>query len=157
MNKHELTAHLETVQRELESAISDLPPASFIAASTADAWSAKDILAHLAAWTARCITILFDAEEGQEPDEVDAMLTGAVKLKASDYDALKDRPLELVLGDWRGAHKQLLKRLNNWDETLLFDAHGFSWLHGRSLGAFVDGEIGGRGQAFVTQLKAFGH
>lgn len=154
MNKQELATHLDAVQAALEAAVSALPAASLAATSTAGAWSAKDILAHLAMWTARCITILFTAEEGQEPDDVERMLTDADGLKTADYDALKDRPLELVLGDWRGAHKQLLRRLNNWDESDLFDARAYSWLHGRSLGAFVDSEIGDRGQACAKQLLA---
>jgi uncharacterized damage-inducible protein DinB len=133
MNKQELIISLESAQNGLEEAINSLSPEQLTATGAVGVWSVKDVLAHVAAWTARCITILFNAE---------------------DYETLKDRPLDLVLGDWRSANRQLVKRLGGWKEDDLFDLKRFSWLRGQSLGEFIGSEIADHARDHEKQIRA---
>ena len=48
---------------------------------------------HLALWTARNITVVYQAEQGQKPADIDAMFDHYDALNAEDYEAQKDRPL----------------------------------------------------------------
>ena len=82
MNKQELISKLESAQAGLEESIAPMTPERMIASGADGTWSVKVMLAHLAMWTARCVTLLFAAEHGQapEPEDVDRML--------DDWDAL---------------------------------------------------------------------
>ena len=153
MNKQELIITLESAQAGLEEAITPLSPEQITAAGAVGAWSVKDVLAHMTAWTARCITILFNAEHQQEPEDADRMLDDWDALNAEDYAGLKDRPLDLVLGDWRGANRQLIKRLGGWQESELFDPQRFAWLRGQSLGEFIGNEIANHARDHEKQIR----
>jgi hypothetical protein len=154
MNKQELIISLESAQNGLEEAINSLSPEQLTATGAVGVWSVKDVLAHVAAWTARCITILFNAERQEEPEDVNRMLDDWNALNAEDYETLKDRPLDLVLGDWRSANRQLVKRLGGWKEDDLFDLKRFSWLRGQSLGEFIGSEIADHARDHEKQIRA---
>ena len=141
MNKQELISHIVTEQSLLEQVLAGLTPDQMTTAEAIGEWSVKDVVAHLTAWTARCVTVIFHAEQDEVPEEIDKFLDTWDPLNAEDHELMKDRPLELVLGDYRGSHRQLIRRLNNWDDAALFDATHFAWLRGKSLGQFVAGEV----------------
>lgn len=92
-------------------------------------------------WTARCVTLVFDAEQGQASDDIESMFGNYDIQNAEYYEAQKDRPLERVLADFRGVHRQLLKRLGAWDQSALFDKARFPWLRGQSLGEFIEDAV----------------
>ena len=83
------------------------------------------------------MTLVYSAEHGKKPREIDAMLDSNDALNTEDYQALKERPLEQVLADMRGAHKQLLRRLGGWDELDLFSKSRYPWLRATSVGDFL--------------------
>jgi hypothetical protein len=109
-------------------------------------WSVKDILAHLAMWTSRNVTVVYQAEQGQKPAEIDAMLDDYEALNAADYEVQKERPLDRILADLRGTHKQLLRRLGAWNEADLSDKARYSWLRGQSMGDFLVDGVGHEAQ-----------
>jgi Protein of unknown function (DUF1706) len=141
MNKQELISQVASERSRLEEVIAALTPEQIIAANAIGVWSVKDVLGHLTAWTARCVTVIFHAEDNQEPEDIDAMLDSWDALNAEDHELQKDRPLELVLSDFRGSHRQLLRRLNGWNDADLFDTRRFQWLRGMSLGHFISTEV----------------
>jgi hypothetical protein len=141
MTKKELIAKLEAAREQLEAAIEPLTPEQMITERAIGEWSVKDVLAHLAVNTARCVTLVFSAEQGKKPREIDAVLDSSDALNAADYIVLKDRALEQILADLRGAHKQLLRRLGDWDEGHLFSRDLFVWLRGQSVGDFLADEV----------------
>ena len=144
MNKQALMERLVIERDTLNAVLESLTPEQMTAAP-ADGWSVKDNLAHLAVWTARMITLLFSAERGQKPPDIDGMLeTDRAEVdaqNAQDYAAQKDRPLDRVLSDFHGAHRQLLKRLATWNEADLFDTRKFSWARGHSVADLVLSEV----------------
>ena len=145
MNKQGLIAYLEEERAKLDVVLAQVKPEQMMQAGVCGEWSVKDVVAHLAVWTSREVTILFQAERGQKisygvPDD------GAndwVTVNRKDYEQQKDRPLERVLEDFHGAHKQLIRRLNAWkDEVALFQAGKFEG----TKSSLADKMIGGVGE-----------
>ena len=145
MNKQELIGYLEDERAKLEAVLARVKPEQMTQAGVCGQWSVKDIVAHLAVWTSREVTVLFQAERGQKigygvPDD------GAndwANVNGKDYELQKNRPLERILEDFRGAHKQLLKRLTAWqDEAALFQSNKFVG----SKGSLAEKMIGGVGE-----------
>jgi uncharacterized protein (TIGR03083 family) len=140
MNKAELIEAIKTERAALEAVLATLTPPQMHVAGVCGEWSVKDILAHLASWAARGITLAFEAERGAKP----SYPTGAgdpnwVKLNAADHATQKDRPLDRVLADFRGTHTQLLKRIDALSPELLFDARHWQ-LRGRPLAHVLSGD-----------------
>jgi hypothetical protein len=94
------------------------------------------MLAHLALWCSRAVTVVFQAERGQQPSlgVPDDSAAGWASVNARDIEQQRDRPLDRVLADFRGSHAQLIKRLQAWsDEAALFDRARYPSLRGASL------------------------
>jgi uncharacterized protein (TIGR03083 family) len=142
MTKQELISTIEAERAKLDTLIGTLSDAQMNEPNAVGEWSVKDTLAHLAMWTSRNITVIYQAEQGQKAEELDEMFDDADALNAADYETQKDRPLDRILSDLRGTHKQLLRRLNAWNEADLFDQTLYSWLRGQSLGDFLVDAVG---------------
>ena len=56
----------------------------------------KDVLAHLAMWDSRAVTLLFQAERGSKLQLPQSHAPDWADVNASDYASQKDRPLERV-------------------------------------------------------------
>jgi hypothetical protein len=156
MNKQQLISTIEAERDKLEEAVAALSPGQVTEPNLIGTWSVKDVLAHLAVWCSRCVTAIFNAEQGQKPEDIDAMFDQYDTLNAEDYQTQKDRVLDQVLADYRGVHRQLVRRLNDWKEADLFDKRRFPWLRGQSIADFVVSEVPGheaehRGQ--IEQLR----
>lgn len=137
--KAALLADIETTHAALEATLARVPSSQMTTPGVTGEWSVKDILAHIAVWRSRAITQMFKAEQGQPPKlEIPPALAKAANwlelLNAQEYAAQKDRPLERVMADFSGSHRQLVKRLSGWgDEAALFDRKRHPALNGRSL------------------------
>ncbi|HQV68626.1 MAG TPA: ClbS/DfsB family four-helix bundle protein [Thermoflexales bacterium] len=137
--KAALLADIETTHAALEATLARVPSSQMSAPGVTGEWSVKDILAHIAMWRSRAITQMFKAEQGQPPKmEIPATLAKAANwldlFNAQEYAAQKDRPLDRVMADFGGSHRQLVKRLRAWgDEAALFDPKRYPALNGRSL------------------------
>ena len=153
MTKQELLSKLEAARAQLETAIEPLTPEQMVTERAIGDWSVKDVLAHLAVWTSRCVTLVYSAQQDVKPREIDAMLDSYDALNAEDYLALKERPLERILADLRGAHKQLLRRLGDCDEGDLFASSRYPWLRGTSMGDFLAGEVAAHDADHAQQIE----
>lgn len=138
-NTSALLTAIRAERARLVRVIEDVPPDRLALPGAVGEWSVKDVLAHLAAWTARAVTLLFQAERGKPPSYGVKESDGWVdRLNAQDYAGQKDRPIERILADFHGAHAQLIKRLEAWrDERALFDAARYASLGGASLAEHV--------------------
>ena len=155
MTKQELLSRLEDERARLEDVTRALTPDQMTSAGAVGDWSVKDVLAHLAMWTSRCVTVVFQAEQGQQPEDVGAMLDDFEALNAEDYQLQKDRSLEQVLSDFRGTHRQLLRRLNAWAEADLANKKRFAYLRGQSLGEFINSEVADHDAEHRQQIEAW--
>jgi hypothetical protein len=155
MTRAELIAELESERARLNAVLAGVQPDQVGLPEVSGTWSVKDMAAHLAVWTARLITVLFHAERGGEPPEINRMLDDWDALNDEDYQAHKDRPYDRVMSDFHASHRQLIKRLSAWREDDLLDAGRFPWLRGRSMGEFVRQEAAEHDADHRAQIEAW--
>lgn len=100
---------IETAYAEVEAAIARLSPAQLTTLHDADGWSAKDHIAHLAAWRRGLVALLEHGDmvgamgvaPGQSLDETNAEL----------YAQARNTSAAKALDDLRRAHRQVLAAL----------------------------------------------
>jgi hypothetical protein len=123
--KAELLERIHQAYAALEQTIGRLSDQQLIA-TPADGWSAKDILAHIAAW--QQILLRFHIEK--QPFSAAAPGIG-VDYASSDVDTIndalyrrdRDRTLAEVLDTFRRSHQQMLAIIAGMSEAVLFDVY----------------------------------
>ena len=133
MNKDELLDALEDEREKLIEAIDDLSDEVMLEQGVIGEWSVKDILAHLNAWEAELIKLLWHVRQGQKP--------ATAQMQEAEVDARnqvyfvqsRERPLELVLTDFEGIRKQTIRRVEAFSNKELTDPARYGWLKGRAL------------------------
>jgi hypothetical protein len=96
---------------------------------------------------------LYYAEQNQSPPDVDELFKHDDMVSMEDYASQKDRPLDLVLADFHGTHRQLLKRLSTWKEAALLDEQRYPWLRGRSLADLLARGVAEQDAAYRRQIR----
>lgn len=95
-----------------------------------NAWSGKDLIAHLTAWDQQTLHVLNDIAGGNtphlEPIDVDAF-------NAETVAASRSRPLHAVLTDSQHTFQELLNHIQQMPEDDLINPQRFNWLHGKAL------------------------
>lgn len=158
MDKRELIANIQTERERLNAVLAQVPAERMTEPGVAGDWSIKDILAHLAVWSSRAVTLLFQVERGGKLQLPQSNSTDWQDVNAQDYDAQKDRPLDRVLADFHGAHSQLIKRLQAWpDEKALFDNGRFAALKNGALADYLWGDSGEHDAEHRAQIEAWLH
>jgi hypothetical protein len=100
-----------------------------------DAWTRKDVLAHLEAWERRVVALLEILRAGAEPDddgETD-------QLNERFYRAGRDRALDDVRAGEREAYAAVLAAVDGASDEELFDGHHFAWTDGDPLADWFRG------------------
>jgi hypothetical protein len=156
MDKSEFISNIRSEREKLDAVLAQVQPEDMLRPGVVGEWSVKDVLAHLAIWGSRAVTLLFQAERGSKLHLPQSNTSDWADVNASDYASQMDRPLERVLADYHGAHAQLVKRLEGWkDEAMLFDPQRFSQLKGRSLADYVWGDSGEHDAEHREQIEAW--
>jgi hypothetical protein len=138
MDKRELIDGIQREREQLNAVLARVPAARMTEPGVAGVWSVKDVLAHLAVWSSRAVTVMFQAERGVKLQLPQFTSADWADLNAKDYEAQKERPLDRILADYHSVNGQIVKRLHAWmDEPALFDSRRFPALEGVSLGAWV--------------------
>jgi hypothetical protein len=153
-----LIAGIESERERLNDVLERVPPERMDEPNAIGAWSVKDALAHLAVWSSRAITMLFQAEHGGKPIPPSALFKTSdwTVINAADYAEQKSRPLDLILGDFDGTHEQLLLRLEAWqDEAALFDPQRYASLNGNALASYVWGDSGEHDAEHRADIEAW--
>ncbi len=139
MTKPELLQAIQKGRTDFEATLARLTPEQMTAPGAMGEWSVKDILGHIGVWESRLVTILYAIEQGATPQtfrtqaEVD-------QANAESFAEQRDRPLDRVLADFHGVHKQLLKRLEAVEERDLNDPKRFKWMEDEPLEKLVAGD-----------------
>ena len=100
-----------------------------------DAWTRKDVLAHLAAWERRVVDNLATLRAGGEPD-------GSVEtdeLNDAFHRAARDRSLGDVRAEERAAYQAVLAAIAGASDPELFDGRHFGWTEGDPLADWFRG------------------
>jgi hypothetical protein len=140
MQTHLITACKEQIA-EWESYLAGLSDAQLHTALAPSHWTAKDVLAHVAAWQQRSNARFEAALAEREPVyplwiEADADPNSEDNIdrtNAAIYELYRDVPLEKVHGYWRDGYTRLLDQAGEMDEDSLLDGGHFTWLNGYSL------------------------
>lgn len=156
MSKAELISRIESERRALEETLARIPAEDMLAEGVVGWWSVKDVLAHIAMWYSRAVTLLFQAERGGALQLPRSNAPDWSDINARDYASQKDRPLDRIQADFHGAHQQLIKRLNAWaDEAALFDPRRYPALKGRALAEYLWDYTGGHSAEHRAQIESW--
>ena len=159
----EFEAWLAAIREErarFDAVLAGVSPERMSQAGAVGEWSVKDVLAHLSVWQSRAITLLFQIERGGRPQSIEGATAQARrKLNDRDYAEQKDRPLDRVQMDFRGAHQQMLKRLEAFRAAPagLFDPRRHAALAGKSLAQYVWENSAGHEAEHRVQIEAWLH
>jgi hypothetical protein len=125
MNRTTLLATIAAGRERLDAAVGDLAAGTMLDRID-EAWTRKDVIAHLEAWERRVVENLETLRQGGEPD-------GSVEtdeLNDRFFAANRDRTLDDVLAGERDAYRAVLAAIDGTTDEELFDLHHFGWTEG---------------------------
>jgi hypothetical protein len=137
--KSELLQSITHEWDNLQLALNGLSEEQILLPGVIEDWSIKDIIAHITFWQVRLITAMFKAEKGFKPDAISSS-GGVDQLNRQNYLDQKDRDFEAIWDDFDSSHQQILKRLENWTEEMLFQPKYFEWMRGDPFARYVEGD-----------------
>ena len=142
--KAELLERIESSYAALEQTIGQLKEAQ-MTTPIDGSWSAKDLLAHVAAWQ----QVMLQFHVGGKPFEDVTRLkdvpygpTSVDQINEAFYARDKDLPLDEVLETFRAGHQQLLATLNGMSEADLYRSYTPAGRGPDSAGQLIDWIIG---------------
>lgn len=95
-------------------------------------WSVKDVLAHLTIWYSELITALAQISNPKRVPNI-VNIEDIDDYNETHYREQVRRPLDLILEDYEGVYKHLLKTVEGIDETTLTNPRRFAWMEGEPL------------------------
>jgi hypothetical protein len=112
------------------------------------------MLAHIASWHHRLLTLLHAAIRNEEPtisgpDSVEEMDA----LNAQFYRENKSRPLDEVLTEFRATHQQIRDIIQAMHEEELISPQRFAWTQGSPLWQLVAGDTYEHYQEHRAQIQ----
>src|SRR3954470_23029526 len=122
----ELITRAQSDQRDLLAALSDDERA---AVGTADHWSVKDIVLHMAFWKNRQLERLQAAARGETPVESDHY----EQVNARVFEEWRERPWQAVIDEAERIFNALVAQVREFDPLALADPNRYAWQNGRSL------------------------
>jgi hypothetical protein len=137
VKKTELLENIRGGRAALLQAIDGLPDDVFMRPFVVGHWSIKDVLAHLTVWESELITAL--AGIGS-PAKMPHLITieDFDEFNEEQYHVNVRRPLEIILEDFHGVHKQLLRTVEGIDEAILNDTRRFRWMEGEPIWLLIE-------------------
>ena len=133
MTKDELLDALEDEREKLLETLEGLPEEAMLEAGVTGEWSIKDILAHLNAWEAELIKLLWHVRQGKKPASAQVPDSEVEARERMFYEQSHDRPLERILEDFEGIRNQTIRRVEAFSNKELTDPARYPWLKGRAL------------------------
>ncbi len=132
MKKAEVIEQIKQSRALIDDAIAGLTPDQMLRPGVIGLWSVKDMLAHLAAWQSELITALSRLDTPKVTPEI-VKIEDIYAWNDDTYHANAPRPLDIVLEDFQGVHKHLLKMVQDMPEKDLNDVRKFEWMEGEPL------------------------
>ncbi|MBX3063663.1 MAG: DinB family protein [Anaerolineae bacterium] len=152
MNKQTILDQIRVGRVKLEAAIDGLTPDHMRRAGVIGIWSIKDVLAHVTAWESELVTALAKlskvAPHIVQIDDIDSW-------NMEQYAINVRRDLDIVLEDFHGVHKHLLKEVEALDEKTLTDPKRFAWMEGEPLSYLIAEESFWHEQEHAEQISAW--
>ena len=137
MNKKELIANISAERGKYAVLLDQISDEQVVEPKTIDQWSVKDVVVHLTMWEAELIKTLFTASKGTKPNSL-VFAEDFDPINQKWYETFKDRPLEYVIQDFDGVHKQIIKQIDGFSETDLFTPGNYNWLGNHTLAGLIE-------------------
>ena len=137
MNKAELIDALEGERQRFEAVLDELSDEAFEQPGVVDAWSIKDLLAHITMWEAELVKLIWQAQQGRRPTTVHFQAMPVDERNEKWQQQNKSRPLEAVLIDFHGVRRQTIRRVKELTEKDLTDPQRFPWLSNQPLWQWI--------------------
>ena len=147
MNRATLLATIAAGRTRLEGALERLSDGAMLE-RVDDAWTRKDVLAHLEAWERRVVDTLATLRGGSVPDasvETD-------ELNERCFLAARDRSLADVRAGEAAAYGALLAAIEGASDEELFDGSQFAWTEGDPLADWFRGNADEHYDEHLEQL-----
>ena len=148
MNRAILLQTIEAGRDRLDAVLAALPDEA-MAERIDDAWTRKDVLAHLEAWERRVVDLLEGLRAGREPD--DRVETD--ELNARFHAADRDRPLADVRASERTAYLRVRAAIEGASDEELFEGGHFAWTEGDPLADWFRGNTDEHYDEHLEQLS----
>jgi hypothetical protein len=153
MNRAELLAAMRATRAQLDAALAGMSPEQLTLPGAVGEWSVKDVLAHLTACEVELLTNLFKAQRRQKPGKMDLSDAEVEAQNQKWYREYQDRPLQSVLADFEGVHRQGLRVVEGLSEAAL--AEPAPWDRGKSLGYYFQDWIVDHEAEHLPELLAW--
>jgi hypothetical protein len=148
MNRAILLQTIEAGRDRLDAVLAALPDEA-MAERIDDAWTRKDVVAHLEAWERRVVDLLEGLRAGREPD--DRVETD--ELNARFHAADRDRPLAGVRASERTAYLRVRAAIEGASDEELFEGGHFAWTEGDPLADWFRGNTDEHYDEHLEQLS----
>ena len=147
MNRTTLVSSIEAGRRRLDAALSAQADGTMLDRID-EAWTRKDVIAHLEAWERRVVDNLATLRGGETPDrsiETD-------DLNARFFTLNRDRSVEDVLAGERDAYWSVLAAIDGATDEELFDGQHFGWTEGDPFADWLRGNTDEHFDEHLEQL-----
>lgn len=132
MTKQELLDEIRQARATMLKALDGLPNDAMLRPGVVGMWSVKDVLAHLSIWQSELITALDHVDRPERTPHV-VEIEDIDEFNEEQYRANVRRPLDVILEDFEGVHKHLIKAIEEIDEKTLNNGRKFPWMEGEPL------------------------
>jgi hypothetical protein len=147
MNRSTLLATIAAGRDRLEAALGGLSDEAMLD-PIGDAWTRKDVLAHLEAWERRVVANLEVLRRGDTPDhsiETD-------ELNRRFFEASRERSLADVRAGEDDAYRAVVAAIDGASDDELFDGGRFAWTEGDPLADWFRGNTDEHYDEHLEQL-----
>ena len=138
--KEELLGAIEEERSKLDQSFSELSEAEMMQPGACEAWSVKDILAHLVDWEQRGLAWYRAGLRGEVPKPPDENYNWrqTPELNHAIYLQYKDLSLYEILKKYRDSFKETLTAINGMSEDELYKPNVYTWTGKHTLGTYVN-------------------
>ena len=135
MTKTKILGLIRSGRETLEAMLDQLSETQMTQPSVENAWSVKDILAHITDWEKRMVQWIEESLQDKTPERPAPGMTwdDLDKLNEQTYLANKDRSLDEILVGFHDSCQQSLKVIEALTEEDLLDPNRFEWREGNPL------------------------
>ena len=139
MNKPKLLEQIKVERSRLEETLAKISEAQMLVPGVIEAWTVKDLLAHITVWEQRMMQWLAETVRGEEPQMLPPGMTwdDLDEWNEQTYQKYRLHPLDEVLTDFTLSYPQALKAVQDIAEEDLIDPNRFTWREGQPLWEMV--------------------
>ncbi len=132
MKKQEIIQEIKQAREHMLAALDGLPQDAYLRPGVIGMWSVKDILAHLTIWYSELITALSKLDNPKQAPGI-VNIEDIDEFNEEQYRENVRRPLAVIMEDFEGVYKYLIKAIEGLDDDTLNNVRKFTWMEGEPL------------------------